>query len=161
MNAHATAAPKAGRSLEGLVAPLRERVAAAAAAAAQVLPLPFPWLMTASAKDLIEEQDWVARSAWAVVAIALIEASATGQPADTGRALAWFEANPDGRWEAVDTALSEVSARADLVQLLPYLLDTYGRTTRLDVMRDDGLREIDFVPEPGKRYWWMKDSAAA
>lgn len=141
MNAHTTAAPKAGRSLEGLVAPLRERVAMAVAAAVRALPMPFPWLMTASAKDLIEEQDWVSRSAWAVVAIALIEASATGRPAHTGRALAWFEANPEGRWEAVDAALSEVSTRVDVVQLLPYLLDTYGRTTRLDVMRDDGLRE--------------------
>ncbi|MDZ4308004.1 N-6 DNA methylase [Allopontixanthobacter sp.] len=141
MNAHVTAAPKAGRSLEGLVAPLRERVAVAVAAATDVLPMPFPWLMSASAKDLIEEQDWAARSAWAVVAIALIEASATGRSADTGRALAWFEASPEGCWDAVDAALSEIGARPDLVQLLPYLLDTYGRTTRLDVMRDHGLRE--------------------
>lgn len=28
-------------------------------------------------------------------------------------------------------------------------------------LRDDGLREVDFVPEPGKRYWWMKDEEAA
>lgn len=141
MNALATAAPKAGRSLEGLVAPLRERVAVAVAAAAHALPMPFAWIMTASARDIVKEQDWVARSAWAVVAVALIEASATSRPADTSRALEWFEANPEGCWEAVDAALSEVSARADLVQLLPYLLDTYGRTTRLDVMRDNGLRE--------------------
>ncbi|MFN3817360.1 N-6 DNA methylase [Blastomonas sp.] len=33
-----------------------------------------------------------------------------------------------------------MSARSDLIQLLPYLLDTYGRTTRLDVIRNNGLR---------------------
>lgn len=27
-------------------------------------------------------------------------------------------------------------------------------------LRDDGLREVEFTPEPGKRYWWMKDDAA-
>lgn len=141
MNAHVTAAPKAGRSLEGLVAPLREQVAAAVAAAAHAMPMPFAWLMASSSKDLVEEQDWIARSAWAVVAITLIEAASTGQPANAGRALAWFEVNPEGCWDAVNTALSEVGERADVVQLLPYLLDIYGRTTRLDVMRDDGLRK--------------------
>lgn len=28
-------------------------------------------------------------------------------------------------------------------------------------LRDDGLRELDFVPEPGKTYWWRKEEAAA
>jgi hypothetical protein len=140
MNAHATAAPKAGRSLEGLVAPLRERVAIAVAASARVLPVPFAWLMAASAKDLIEEQDWIARSAWAVVAITLVEASATGRPADVTRALAWFGVQADADWTATELALAPLGDRSDLIQLLPYLLDTYGRTTRLDVMRDDGLR---------------------
>lgn len=141
MNALVTAAPKAGRSLEGLVAPLRERVAVAVAAAARALPSPFAWLTAASSGDLVEEQDWTARSAWAVVAIALIEASVTRRTAETHRALRWFETRPEGRWEVVDAALSEVSTRPDLVQLLPYLLDTYGRTTRLDVRRHDGLRD--------------------
>lgn len=141
MNAHSTAAPKAGRSLEGLVAPLREQVSSAVAAATNAFTMPFTWLMVASAKDLVEERDWIARSAWAAVAIALIEAATMGLPADTRRALTWFGVNPEGRWDAVDAALFEVSARADLVQVLPYLLDTYGRTTRLNVMRDDGLRK--------------------
>lgn len=141
MSGQVIAAPKAGRSLEGLVAPLREKVAAAVAAAAKALPEPFAWLIAATTKDFVEEQDWVARSAWAVVAIALIEASATGQLINTRRALVWFGVSPEGRWDAVDSALSEVGLREDLVQLFPYLLDIYGRTTRLNVMRDDGLRK--------------------
>lgn len=140
MNVHAAPSPKAGRSLEGLVAPLREHVAAAVAAAARTLSTPFPWLISASAKDIIQEQDWIARSAWAAVTIALVEATTTGDVPQVTRALAWFGAGGDADWAAIDSALAPLGERSDLVRLLPYLLDTYGRTTRLDVMRDDNLQ---------------------
>lgn len=140
MNAHPTAAPKAGRSLEGLVAPLRESVALAVTEASHALPRPLNWLVSASAKDLVAETDWLARSAWAVVAVALVEATTTEQSPKVARALTWFDTPVAANWAAVDAALAPLGERSDLVALLPYLLDTYGRTTRLDVMRDNGLR---------------------
>ena len=140
MNAYPIAAPKAGRSLEGLIAPLRAHVADAVAATATVLPRPFDWLADASSNDLIAESGWLSRSAWAVIAVALAEAVATSRTADVRRAAHWFGIElPGDRWEAVDAALSVPSSRADLCDLLPYLLDTYGRTSRLDVIRDDKL----------------------
>lgn len=140
MNALFSPAPKAGRSLEGLVAPMRERVSVAVAAAALNLATPFAWLIDASAKDLIYEQDWVARSAWAAVAITIIEAATTGELPSVRRALDWFDVHCDADWAATDAALAPLGGHSDLLPLMPYLLDTYGRTTRLDVMRDDGLR---------------------
>lgn len=133
-------APIAGRSLEGLIAPLRQQVSNAVALAASELPETFQWLVEAAAGDAIAERDWVGRSAWAVVAIALVDAVATGRAVDTERALNWFGADATGRWDAVDVALEGIGGRPDLLRLLPYLLDTYGRTTRLDVIRDDELR---------------------
>jgi hypothetical protein len=140
MTTGVAAAPRAGRSLEGLVAPARERVAEAMAAALKSLAGPFHWLEAAASRDLIAEEDWRARSAWALVSIALIEAIASGRRPVAGRALDWFGVNPDGDWQAVDAALAPLHDNGTaLRELLPYLLDTYGRTTRLDVMRDGEL----------------------
>ena len=134
------AAPRAGRSLEGLVAPAREHVAAGMAAALEALGDPFDWLQAAGSRDQIVEEDWRSRSAWALVAVALIEAIASGGRPLAGRALAWFGVDADGDWEAVDAALAPLHDEGtELCELLPYLLDTYGRTTRLDVMRDGEL----------------------
>lgn len=119
---------------------MRERVSIAVAAAARDLATPFTWLMEASTNDLIEEQDWAARSAWAAVAITIIEAATTGQTPSARRALAWFGIHSDADLTATDAALAPLGGQSDLLPLMPYLLDTYGRTTRLDVMRDDGLR---------------------
>ena len=133
-------APKAGRSLEGLVAPMRERVSVAVAAAVHDLAGPFRWLIDASAKDLIDEENWTARSAWGAVAITIIEAAATGKAPSARRALVWFGVHCDADLAATDAALAPLGGHSDLLALMPYLLDTYGRTTRLDVMHDDRLR---------------------
>ncbi|MGE5562927.1 MAG: N-6 DNA methylase [Bacillota bacterium] len=134
------AAPSAGRSLEGLVAPAREHVAAAMAAALETIAGPFDWLEAAASRDRVAEQDWRSRSAWALVSITLVEAIASGERPATGRALAWFGVDADGDWEHVDRTLAPLhDEEAALRELLPYLLDTYGRTTRLDVMRDGEL----------------------
>jgi len=77
--------------------------------------------MAASAKDQIEERDWMSRSAWAVVAITLIEATTTGRAAEVARALAWFDASVEGDWSAVEAALAPLIERNDLIELLPYL----------------------------------------
>jgi glutathione S-transferase len=53
-----------------------------------------------------------------------------------------------------------------------FLTDAYPKLQRWAAMfaqresaacplRDDGLREVDFVPEPGKRYWWQKQDETA
>lgn len=141
MNAPFAVAPTFGRSLEGLIAPLRADVAKAVAEAVRALEVPFDWLKLASAKDLVNERDWLARSAWAAVTIGLIEAAVSQRQANLKRALTWFTGSSDQNWERVDEAILELSLRADITDILPYLLDTYGRTTRLDVMRNEELRE--------------------
>ncbi|WP_216074841.1 hypothetical protein, partial [Acinetobacter baumannii] len=40
---------------------------------------------------------------------------------------------------ALDAPLQPLAGEVHLLELLPYLLDTYGRTTRLDVLRDVSL----------------------
>lgn len=140
MMAGVAAAPSAGRSLEGLVAPARGHVAAAMAAALEALAGPFDWLKAAVSRDRIAEEDWRSRSAWALVSIALTDAIASGERPAAGRALAWFGVDADGDWGRVDAALAPLHEEGTaLRELLPYLLDTYGRTTRLDVMRDGDL----------------------
>jgi hypothetical protein len=110
------------------------------AAALEALAGPFDWLQAAASRDRIAEEDWLSRSAWALVGIALVEAIASGKRPAAGRALAWFGVDADADWKGVDGALAPLHNEGTaLRELLPYLLDTYGRTTRLDVMRDDEL----------------------
>jgi hypothetical protein len=132
-----TASPRAGRSLEGLVAPLREHVLAAVRIAREI-GLDSEWLEKASQRDNIrtDSQD---RAAWAAVAITLVDMIRTGLPADGSRAGAWFGADDFRKWSAFGRALQPLAGEPNLLELFPYLLDTYGRTTRLDVMRDVSL----------------------
>lgn len=134
-----TAAPRAGRSLEGIVAPLRRHVLDAVAEARTVVG-EFPqWVAAASSKDLVSQAD-SSRAAWAQVAVMLIEVIHSGRPANMRRASAWFGLpSCEADWAAVEDALAPLTAVPRLVDLLPYLLDTYGRTTRLDVIRDASL----------------------
>lgn len=132
-------APRAGRSLEGIVSPLRKHVLDAVAAAEKVVEGCPSWLLAASSRDLIPHSDRT-RGAWAQVGVLLIDMVRTGRPADRCRASAWFGLPEDrSDWSAVEGALVPLSGLPHLVDLLPYLLDVYGRTTRLDVMRDDSL----------------------
>lgn len=129
--------PRAGRSLEGLVAPLREHVLAAVTVARK-LELDGGWLEEASRHDVIRTS-LDGRVAWAAVAITLADMVRTKLPADGLRARAWFGLGSSADWSALDVPLGPLAGETDLAELIPYLLDTYGRTTRLDVMRDTSL----------------------
>jgi hypothetical protein len=131
------ASPRAGRSLEGQVAPLREHVLAAVGAARK-LKLNGSWLEDASRQDVIQT-DIKDRTAWAAVAVMVIDMIRTGLTPDGVRAGTWFGVEDCSRWSALDALLRPLGGEAHLLELLPYLLDTFGRTTRLDVMRDTSL----------------------
>lgn len=135
------AAPRAGRSLEGIVSPLRRHVLDAVAEARTIAGACPPWVAASSSKDLVSQAD-PGRAAWAQVAVMLIDVIRSGRPANMRRASAWFGLpSCEGGWAAVEDALAPLTAVPGLVDLLPYLLDTYGRTTRLDVIRDATLAE--------------------
>lgn len=131
------ASPRAGRSLEGLVAPLREHVLAAVDVARR-FKLDGDWLERASGRDTIRT-DVAGRVAWAAVAVTLADMIRTGLPADGCRAATWFGLAGAESWSALDVVLKPLASATHLLEVLPYLLDTYGRTTRLDVMRDTSL----------------------
>jgi hypothetical protein len=142
----AAASPSRGRSIAGSVAPLIDDVHAAVGAITRFakrtkfVPL---WLDT-SDRDTIPFADPWERVGWAITALAIVEAVAAKLPPDIDRALAWFEGerSTDARksWGGADAFLQRVCSNADIGPLLPYLLDTYGRTSRLDVIRDETLR---------------------
>ncbi len=132
-----SASPRAGRSLEGQVAPLREHVLAAVNVARQ-LRLDGRWLEDASRRDVIQT-DLKERVAWAAVAVTLADMIRTGTAANGNRAGSWFGIDGHSDWSALDAPLNGLATEPNLLGLLPYLLDTYGRTTRLDVMRDTSL----------------------
>ncbi|MFP5434439.1 MAG: N-6 DNA methylase, partial [Alphaproteobacteria bacterium] len=123
--------------MEGLIAPLREHVLAAVGVARK-LKLGGDWLEGASRHDSIRA-DLEGRVAWAAVAVTLIDMIRTGLPADGARAGAWFGLGGSVEWSALDSSLRPLPSDTHLLELLPYLLDTYGRTTRLNVMRDTTL----------------------
>lgn len=133
------ASPRAGRSLEGMVAPLRAHVAKAVDAIDALALGDMSWLSDASKRDQIKS-DVAARVGWAVTAITLLDMINTESEPNVARALKWFGvADRDYRWGGVEAALRPLFGYAGLADLLPYLLDTYGRTSRLDVMRDASL----------------------
>ena len=75
-----SASPRAGRSLEGLVAPLREHVLAAVGVARK-FKLDGSWIEDASLRDMMRVP-LLERAAWAAVAITLVDMIRTGLPAD-------------------------------------------------------------------------------
>lgn len=133
------AAPRAGRSVEGMVAPLREHVARSVDAVDPAALGDVLWLTKASRHDHVAS-DVKSRAKWAVTAIALLDMINSGNGPNVARALAWFGvASTTVLWSEAESALRPLQGHADLLELLPYLLDTYGRTSRLDVMRDASL----------------------
>lgn len=137
MKGSEAASPRAGRSLEGLVSPLREHVLRAVGVARR-LKLNGEWLEQACQRDVVKT-DVDGRVAWAAVAVTLADMIRTGLPADGYRAATWFGLAGAQKWSALDVALKPLVSAPNLLELLPYILDTYGRTTRLDVMRDNSL----------------------
>jgi hypothetical protein len=137
------ATPGAGRSVAGAIGPLIVDVHAAVDATTSRLrksARDFPWLDEAGRGDQLTHNDSIGRAAWATVAITMIEALATGRQPSCARALAWFEETPaEGNWEKTDRLLGKVTNSPDASSLFPYLLDPFGRTSRLDVIRDPTL----------------------
>ncbi|KQM87423.1 hypothetical protein ASE67_06855 [Sphingomonas sp. Leaf23] len=134
----AIAAPRNGRSLEGQVAPRRQHVLAAVDAASS-LGAGAAWLAGAGRHDEIQGDERM-RAAWAITALLLVDMARTGLHADPTRASEWFGSPIEAESAAaVALALAPLAGDPSLQRFLPYLLDTYGRTTRLDVMRDGGL----------------------
>lgn len=142
----AAASPSRGRSIAGSVAPLIDDVQATVGAIARFAKREkfYPSWLDTSERDQIPFADPWQRVGWAVTALTIIEALTTKQSPDIDRALAWFEGPRSGKrsrtWGGVDGFLDRICSSATIGHLLPYLLDTYGRTSRLDVMRDESLR---------------------
>lgn len=134
-------APRAGRSVEGMIAPLRPYVFRAVDAIDDE-GADAAWLLKGSQRDTVPES-LGNRFRWGVVAITLIDMIRSASAPDVNRALAWFGLRCDGRRYAqrVEEALGHLVGVAELSELLPYLLDIYGRTSRLDVMRNEALSE--------------------
>jgi hypothetical protein len=121
------------------VAPLRACVVRAAEIACETVMAEAAWLKEASRHDHIQTEQRL-RSGWAIVAITLLEMIRTSSEPDVRRALDWFGVADDAAdWRPLQAALAPLHGRPELADLLPYLLDTYGRTSRLDVIRDASL----------------------
>lgn len=141
MKAASSAAPRAGRSVEGMVAPLRAHIFRAVDAITEECP-DTTWLLDASERDtnptLLEN-----RFRWGVVAITLIDMLRCESGPNVSRALSWFglDCHASGYAQGVEDALHHLVEVAELQHLLPYLLDIYGRTSRLDVIRNAALSE--------------------
>lgn len=136
--------------MAGAVAPLSACIHAAVAALSDTnVRLPsLAWLQFGAARDRIPFDRDRARIAWAVVSVTLIEAFAHGKVPSITRALSWFKGLPeegptDGyptAWVEAESSLAALVGGIDAEPLFPYLLDTFGRTSRLDVMRDGSLK---------------------
>lgn len=145
MNGHipSSASPRAGRSLEGLVAPLRERVAMAVDSAMAGSASVGGWLSEMTRHDHIKEPVGIpARTAWAICAITIVDMIRHGGRPDAERALRWFGIKAAVNAERINAALLPLADHAALKDLVPYLFDTYGRTSRIDVMRDASLSNM-------------------
>jgi hypothetical protein len=138
---NSAAMPAHGRSVEGAVAPFRDAVHSAVAAALQGGANAPAWLADTALQD-DDEGSMTDRRAWARVAVTLVHSVATASSADSHAAAEWFgwslSADEAATAEGIDAALAPLNKSPDIGALLPYLLDTYGRTGRLDVMRDAG-----------------------
>lgn len=143
----AAASPSRGRSIAGTVAPLIDEMHEAvrcAARSAKRHNVDPSGLLGVQPLDKIQFDDPSLRVGWAVCAITLIEALHTGTQPNASRALAWFTGNERHLFtlEAnVNENLRSIVANPNAGALFPYLLDTYGRTSRLDVIRDEFLKE--------------------
>lgn len=166
------ASPTRGRSIAGSIARVIDDVHLAVetlSESVEAAGLRLPWLI-GSAGDTVEFADHAERAGWALTAITLIEALSTGDPPSVARALTWFEG--DAGDHAFDdhqasAALAGVVSSPDAAALFPYYLDTFGRTSRLDVLRDAGLsgkrqerKEVGSFYTPADLAFFMTDAIA-
>ena len=132
--------PRFGRSLEGAVAPLRAAVLHAVSLVERPPEQVRRYLSGLKTLDR-ELADLEERTRWFAVAIILVEWLRTREQPDSRRSLQWFFATSPSEKDAQGLAASaaEISSidKTEAVELLPYLLDPYGRTSRLDVRKDE------------------------
>jgi len=168
----ALASPTRGRSIAGAVARVIEDVHLAVAAVSESVEaagVRLPWLVRFPG-DVVAIADPIERAGWALTAITLIRALSTGDEPSVARALAWFEG---GEREDVfddveaNAALARVVRSPDAAALFPYYLDTFGRTSRLDVLRDSGLsgkrqarKEVGSFYTPADLAFFMAEAIA-
>lgn len=141
------ARPRAGRSVSGSVTPLAKTLQAAVIDLTLGLPRAFAlvWLEETSQWDLVEGSS-VGRSAWNIAALAALHSLSTGQAVNLADALRWFgdEASAaalpsNDKIRSAEELLQRVVDEPASQSLFPYLLDTFGPTSRLDVIRDENL----------------------
>jgi hypothetical protein len=141
---HDPTRPRRGRSVAGSVSPLaRKMIDAVVALKKPAASLEeFDWLAEGSRRDQILHSDPAGRAAWAVAAITCIYAQTVSKDPRCSLALSWFgddvaaelfERTPQSQAEDI---LAEICGTVNSTALLPYLLDTFGPTSRLDVIRD-------------------------
>lgn len=141
------ARPRAGRSVAGSVTPLARSLQAAVEALRRGLPptFRFEWLEATTAWDEIHGT-MAARVAWSAAALTALHSLATNRTPKLADALVWFgdaaaaeelPANEETR--EAEGHLAAVVDDPAAPSLFPYLLDTFGPTSRLDVIRDETL----------------------
>lgn len=155
------ASPGFKRSLEGEVAPLREMFIEAARALPPRLPSVEAWLGELKTHD-IETVDAQDRSAWVTVGILTVCWIIFGV-GDPRQALSMFGVPANGdKLEALVKASELICAidRNRASALLPYLLDTYGRTSRLDVLRHSARKNARNRRKAAGSFYTPQDVAA-
>ena len=136
--------PRQGRSVAGSVAPLARDMISALVVLKRVTPAlaGFEWLMQGSRSDHIEHPDVSERKAWAVAAITALYGLHTSSSPRCAIALRWFgDATASEQLHSIDLSVAEeaiarVCRTSAAAALFPYILDTFGPTSRLDVIRD-------------------------
>lgn len=142
------ASPRFGRSVAGSVSPLADKVQHAIDNVARQLPATttIGWVKDGSRADLVRAMNDGRRMAWAVIAVGLLEGIVTARPVNLARAMSWFgdEANSHELAKIdlceANRTLQDVCRHPDAAALFPYLLDDFGRTSRLDAIRDSALK---------------------
>ncbi len=142
--------PSYGRSVAGRAAPLAQILRLASSEIEFALPRGFSleWIADTQVQDRVRDMPLRHRSAWALVALALMESASTGREPSISRSLVWFgdpiSAQLIGNLslEVAEGAISSVAKTEGIESLYPYVLDLFGPTSRLDVIRDE-TREAD------------------
>lgn len=140
--------PAAGKSVASTVDPLADL---AGKAAEEIVRLMVSncrpdCLASATRHDRIVTQDWRFRASWFVFAVTFVETSVSHGEPDVRRALQWFGVDPteffatDAPLKLVAEAIGLICRAPNASALFPYILDTFGSTSRLAVARNPNLK---------------------
>lgn len=141
------ARPRAGRSVAGSVTPLARALQLAVEDLTLGLPREFSleWLDETAQWDRAPASR-AGRAAWNVAALTALHAMSTEMPAELTAALRWFGDDAGAAYlpenshiRSAEKHLQSVVSDPAASSLFPYLLDTFGPTSRLDVIRDENL----------------------